>query len=135
MNELGFVVMCFFMIKHWIIDSLAQTPYMYRNKGTYGHFGGILHALQHAIFTFAIVILIPLVGWYVAMIAATFDFVVHYHLDYIKVNISRRCNLACMKEGHLEIYSDNYFHLLVLDQCLHFLTYFIILFEISKFFY
>ena len=34
--------------KHFLFDFVFQTPYQLKNKGTYGHPGGLLHAGLHA---------------------------------------------------------------------------------------
>lgn len=39
-------------IKHLVIDFLLQGPYQYLNKGTYGHWGGIQHAINHMVGTY-----------------------------------------------------------------------------------
>ena len=135
MSELAFIILCLLMIKHWVVDSLCQIPYMYKNKGHYGHPGGIMHSLEHGMATYLIILIIPPGGYYLAMIAATFDMVVHYHIDYIKVRLVRYFKCSAMVNGHLEVYDNKYFHLLILDQCLHFLTYLIIVFGIFDIFY
>jgi hypothetical protein len=42
--------------KHLILDFLYQPPYQWKNKGTYGHLGGIVHAGQHALATFSVLL-------------------------------------------------------------------------------
>lgn len=96
-----------FFIKHFVCDfPLQATPYMYRNKGTYGHPGGILHAGIHGIGTW--LILSPL--------AAIIDAVVHYHIDWAKMRLGAHYNLRPDN-------SEWFWILLGLDQLLHYLTY------------
>lgn len=99
-------------IKHWVVDFLWQPEYMWKNKGTFGHLGGILHAALHAVITG--LILLPVVG----SVAYTLMFaegMLHYYIDFLKVNITRKLNLT---------YTDPAFwHWLGLDQLLHSLTY------------
>lgn len=71
--------MTWLIVKHFICDFPLQSfPYMYRNKGTYGHPGGILHAGVHVVGTFLCVLLI---APQLALVAALVDGVVHYHID------------------------------------------------------
>ena len=42
----GFVL---FEAKHFLCDFVLQSAYQYRNKGIYGHPGGILHAGLHGL--------------------------------------------------------------------------------------
>lgn len=99
--------------KHFIIDFPLQTPYQYLNKGTYGHLGGVLHSWLHATATFLVVLIFapPL-----AIAAAAFDFVAHYHTDWAKVQINTKYGWGA--NTHKEFWI-----LLGLDQFLHALTY------------
>lgn len=92
--------------KHFVFDFLLQTPYQYLNKGKYGHPGGILHSGLQGIGT--LLILGP--------IAAMIDFVVHYHVDWSKVQLNRRY-------GWRPDTSEKFWWLLGFDQYLHTLTY------------
>ena len=103
------------MSKHFLCDFPLQIPYMYKNKGKYGHFGGILHALIHGIFTASILfILCPNFLW-----LAIVDFLIHYHIDWLKVKINQFYELKADS-------SDWFWILLGIDQLLHFYTYFAI---------
>lgn len=100
-------------IKHFICDFPLQSfPYMYRNKGTYGHPGGILHASVHAIGT--LIVLLPFTG--LALILAVLDMVVHYHIDWAKMNVNA-------KFGWKPDNSEWFWVSLGVDQLLHYLTY------------
>ena len=101
-------------LKHFIFDFLYQPPWQYKNKGTWGHWGGIVHSLQHAIPTF-LILLIFLSGPYAACIA-TIEFIVHYCVDWSKMNLN-----SYMKWGPTT--SENFWRLLGFDQLLHQLTY------------
>lgn len=107
-----------FVVKHFICDFLRQRwPYMYLNKGTYLHLGGLLHAGIHALGTALVVFPFtepPQAA--IALQAATIDFLVHYHTDLAKVKLCKRWGL---KPDN----SEWYWHLLGLDQLIHYLTY------------
>jgi Protein of unknown function (DUF3307) len=101
--------------KHFIVDFPLQTPYQYLNKGKYGHAGGLLHSALHGLATF-IIFAIFLVSIKLALFLAIIDFVVHYHIDWAKVNINNRYGWKSDKHSQFWI-------LLGLDQYLHALTY------------
>jgi hypothetical protein len=103
-----------FSVKHFLVDFVYQTPYMYLNKGTYLHPGGILHAFLHGWWTFWIVL--ALFPFPAAVGAACFDMFIHYHIDWAKVNINK-------KYGWKPDTSEWFWILLGLDQLLHTLTY------------
>lgn len=78
-------------IKHFIVDFPLQKPYQWQNKGTYGHPGGLLHAGLHGIGTFLCFLYVTPLA-YAPLVAITylavFDAVVHYHVDWLKMNIN-----------------------------------------------
>ena len=108
------VLLLLFQTKHFVFDFLYQPPYQYRNKGTYGHPGGIVHALQHAVPTFLILWwgLTPL---FAASLALA-EFLIHYHIDWAKMSLNK-------KLGWGPLTSENFWRLLGFDQFLHQLTY------------
>lgn len=75
--------------KHYIIDFVLQTDAMVKGKGIYGNRDGILHSLQHAIGTLLVAVftLANPIMWFVV---AIFDFVAHYHIDWLKMNYGCR---------------------------------------------
>jgi len=98
--------------KHFIVDFPLQQAYQYTNKGTYGHMGGILHAGLHGIGTFlCLMIFSPF-----AVLFAVVDMIVHYHIDWAKMNINS-------KLGWGPTTHEQFWWLLGLDQLLHYLTY------------
>lgn len=101
-------------LKHFVCDFLLQTPYQLRNKGTYGHPGGILHAGIHAVGTLpALFILGAGPGMIAAVIVA--EFVVHYHADWGKEQFGRRMKLTPA--------NALFWQALGFDQLVHQLTY------------
>ena len=76
-------VLIVLQIKHFVFDYPLQTLYMLRNKGTYGHPGGILHSGLHALGTIvAFFVMTPTLLLGVAIMIG--EFVVHYHVDWSK---------------------------------------------------
>lgn len=106
--------------KHFIVDFPLQTPFQWMNKGTYGHAGGILHATLHAVGTLGIFLLFY-ASTEGAFILAFIDGVVHYHIDWAKMNINKK--YGWQPDKHPEFWI-----LLGLDQYLHALTYLLLVF-------
>lgn len=109
-----------FTLKHFIADFLLQTQQMVNEKGTYGSMGGIAHSAIHAAFTFAVLVWwIPFFEhWFIlATIFAVLDGVVHYHIDWAKMNLGQG----------LTPDDRDFWILLGVDQLLHYLTYILII--------
>lgn len=100
-------------VKHFVCDFPLQAfPWMYRNKGTYGHAGGLAHAGVHLVGSACVLLaLAPGFLW-----LALVDMVVHYHIDWAKMNLGKRYGLRPDN-------SEWFWILLGLDQLLHMLTY------------
>ena len=125
------------LLKHLLVDFFFQTPYMATNKGKYGHWGGISHALLHSLGALIAVLVayvlsgMPMQFFIQWMVLATlglalFDGVVHYHMDWFKTwwnkkkNYKSHPDLGCtMKQCR------NYWKWLGIDQTVHTLTYLI----------
>lgn len=114
-NTLLFLLLL--LTKHLIVDFPLQGPYQYKNKGTFLHSGGLLHAGLHGLGTASCLI------WFTPLWFAVscFDFVCHYLIDYSKMNLNRIWNLRPTT-------SEQFWWLLGLDQYLHQITYLIIIY-------
>ena len=121
-NEL-LIVLLLLQLKHFIYDFYWQPPFMYKNKGTYGHSGGIVHALAHMFGSLAILNVVgilwfdwstSIVVWFPFLCLA--EAVIHYHVDWAKMNINKL-------KGWGPFNSEEFWQLLGLDQLLHQLTY------------
>lgn len=110
-------VLFFLFLKHFIVDFPLQTKFQWSNKGTYGHIGGILHAILHGTGTYIVLICFTTLPLAAAMFL--FDTIVHYHIDWAKMYINKRFN------WHPE-FNPEFWWLLGLDQFLHYITYLII---------
>lgn len=99
-----------FGVKHFICDFLLQFNYMVQEKGRYGAIGGIHHSALHGFFTF--VVLLPYAP-IIAIHAAFVDFILHYHIDWGKQQLSKGLTPADRK----------FWIWLGLDQALHYTTY------------
>jgi hypothetical protein len=101
-------------IKHWFADFVVQYPYMMEQKGTYGAEGGIHHSLIHSVLTWLVMYAL-FQNTAFAVFTALFDFVAHYHIDWLKVNINRWRGLT--------IQDNEFWMWLGADQLAHSLTY------------
>ena len=110
--QIVIAVMFLLQVKHFIADFVLQTDQMVIEKGTYGARYGIYHsAIQGAGTFFALCWIHPFLG----VITGIFDFLVHYHIDWAKMNINR-------KYGYTPKDHEFWFWL-GLDQLAHQLTY------------
>lgn len=105
-------------VKHFIFDFAYQPPYQWQNKGTYGHWGGIVHSGQHALATLAILLFFtnPLLALGIAVL----EFLIHYHVDWAKMNLNAKMGWGANTHNEFWV-------LLGVDQLFHSLTYVLIL--------
>lgn len=107
------VLLSLLQLKHFLVDWVFQTQYQINNKGKYLHPGGLMHSLQHGLFTAAIFLFaVP----QISLIVGLLDFVLHYHIDWVKVNISRGLTPA----------NEKFWVLMGADQLAHQLTYIVL---------
>lgn len=107
-----------FEVKHFVCDFVLQTAYLYRNKGIYGHPAGFIHAGLHAFGSLPAILLFSPAPQYVAAILAV-EFLVHYHVDWLKLYIDKRFRLGINQSLYWAIFGA--------DQLIHQLTYVAIL--------
>lgn len=102
-------------IKHFLADFAYQPPYQWKNKGTYGHLGGIVHTGQHVLLTalilFAFNITLPVI-----LAIAAIEAAIHYHTDWAKMNINAHYGWGATTHNEFWILTG-------LDQLIHALTY------------
>jgi hypothetical protein len=90
---LALIVVALLLCKHMVFDFVLQTRYQLDHKHIYGHPGGLLHAGLHLVGTAAaIAVARPSPMLLGAILAA--EFVVHYHVDWIKEQLLRRSGWA-----------------------------------------
>jgi Protein of unknown function (DUF3307) len=106
------------MAKHAVADFYLQTPYQYLNKGTYGHPGGLVHAGIHVALTPLVYLVLVPGSLLIAGAIALGEFLLHYHIDWLKEQVVKRNGLTAGDRG--------FWHLLGTDQLLHGLTYLVI---------
>jgi len=120
MNDTLLLVFLLFT-KHFVVDFPLQTKFQWSNKGTYLHPGGILHAACHAGATLACFAwYAPLAAYYLALI----DFVLHYHIDWAKMNLNK-------KMGWGPTTHEQFWWAVGFDQYLHALTYILLIYLVT----
>lgn len=113
MSEL-LVILLLLLTKHVMIDFVIQTPYQWKNKGTFLHPGGLIHAALHGFGTF-----LSILVYFDAVTAATYfvvDSVAHYFIDYAKVNLTK-------KMGWRAEHNPEFWYAVGIDQYMHQMTY------------
>jgi hypothetical protein len=103
------------MVKHMVADFYLQSAYQYMNKGIYGHPGGIIHAGIHTALTPAVYLVLAPASVLLALAIAAGEFIVHYHVDWLKEQINRRKGWT--------VKDHKFWSLLGTDQLVHGLTY------------
>ncbi len=111
-----------FQLKHLLADWVWQSSWMVKNKGHWGHPGGLAHAAVHAVLTLPILLFAGL--GVAAAGVALIEFAVHYHTDWIKANITRARGDTPSDKG--------YWVWMGIDQFTHQLTYVAILLYLTR---
>jgi hypothetical protein len=109
-----FILLALLFVKHWYIDFVNQTAEEVASKGIYGHVPGLKHSLKHGAAT-AVILCLFLYDWEIAFAIGLLDFVLHYHIDWAKININKRYNYT--------IENPKFWAWLGADQLAHALTY------------
>ena len=112
--QLALLVLTLLFIKHWFADFVVQFDYMVEQKGIYGAEGGIHHSLIHCVLTWLVMYAV-FQNTFIAVFTALFDGLIHYHIDWLKMNISRWRSLT--------IRDHEFWMWLGADQLAHQLTY------------
>lgn len=108
-------LMLLFQLKHWYVDFWIQTYQQTVGKGIYGDLIGVSHTLEHVIGTIIILLVFSIfvpVSPYAIAIVAVLDFIIHYHVDYVKMHYGTKDNRT-----------TRYWREFGLDQLAHQLTY------------
>jgi hypothetical protein len=81
------LVLFLLFVKHFLADFVWQTDAMVTEKGQYGQLGGLQHSALHGALTY--VILMHFLDLQACVMLAIIDAVVHYHVDWAKMNITK----------------------------------------------
>lgn len=112
------ILLILLQVKHWYIDFVNQTDDEINQKGIYGSRAGIMHSVKHGIGTTICLLIVTGYPYIVySLILGIFDFIIHYHTDYVK-----------MRYGEKDISNKKFWNQLGLDQMVHQFTYILIAF-------
>jgi len=116
MSQIEILLILLFLLqtKHLIVDWCWQPPFEFLNKGKYGHWGGVRHALKNAIGTGLCFLYFTTITNTILIIII--DFLLHYHIDYLKMNINRIKKWSPLAD-------ENFWRLMGLDQFCHQICY------------
>ena len=121
MVALFFLLFIGLELKHFIADYFLQPSWMLVGKGDFRKIGGYAHAGAHAALTGVVLVLAGVPpDWLVGIVVA--EFIVHYLLDYSKIQYSRGV--------HIDTQPAQFWSLHGLDQIGHQLTYAAIIYAV-----
>ena len=101
-------------VKHWYVDFVNQSAEEVAGKGIYGNAHGIMHSVKQGLGTLAVsLVFLGDIG--LALQLAFIDFALHYHIDWLKININRRYNYT--------VQDPQFWAWLGADQLAHSITY------------
>lgn len=105
---LQFAILLIF--KHFICDFVLQSSEMAMSKGIYGNRLGLRHSLHHGIGT--LLVCICFVSPKLSFILAVLDFIIHYHIDWVKMKFGP----ASYKDKHYWVWfgADQFLHQLTI---------------------
>jgi hypothetical protein len=107
-----------FQLKHFLGDFVLQTQHQLRNKGSYGHPAGILHAASHGLLSVPALLMLMDSAALLVTVAAT-EAVIHYHVDWLKEQVNVGRSLTPDDAVYWSVFGA--------DQFVHQTTYFVIL--------
>ena len=120
METAVFALLVFLQIKHWYIDFVDQDMEEVNHKGIYLHYLGVKHSFKQGLGTLMCILAVVGAQYFVfAAVLALIDFVLHYHIDWVKMNY-----------GNRDIQNPKFWNHLGLDQMAHQLTYLFIAFMV-----
>lgn len=109
------LLLAILFLKHFVADFLYQPPYQWQNKGTYGHWGGLVHTGQHVVLT-GIILALFSISVPVILAICVVEALVHYHMDWAKMKFNKY-------KGWTATTHNEFWILMGFDQLVHSLTY------------
>src|SRR5213083_3002958 len=87
--SVAILVLIWLQVKHFVADYLLQPDWVLSAKGNMWRVGGYVHAGVHALFSIPAYLFAGLDLVDIALLMAA-EFIIHYVLDFIKVDLSTR---------------------------------------------
>lgn len=116
MVEAILLALVLLQIKHWYIDFVDQSNDEVNHKGIYLHWLGLKHSIKQGVGTLICLLIVTGVDyWVFCLLLGIFDFIVHYHIDWAKMNLNKKLGYT--------IEMPQFWALLGADQLAHQLTY------------
>lgn len=113
MIEAALLLLILLQVKHWYIDFVDQDMEEVNHKGIYWHWTGMKHSVKQGLGTYICVAAIAGAEfWIFALIVGFIDFVIHYNIDWAKMNW-----------GNRDITTPQFWNHLGMDQMAHQITY------------
>lgn len=113
----------FLIVKHCICDLGLQSQLLWgKTYRKHNYFGCHSHYLHHAIGT--LIVSLFFVNPILAVQLAVVDYIAHWHIDFCKHRINNWA--GCTRQDKL------YWWIAVVDQLLHFLTYYLLVIYLVK---
>jgi hypothetical protein len=111
------ILLALFQIKHFLADYPLQNRQMVTEKGSYGKRGGVYHSLIHSVTTLVALgvfdYFVHAIDFGLAVAISLSEFVIHYHIDWSKMQMSRRFSTE----------DKGFWNWIGFDQLLHHATY------------
>ncbi len=114
------IILILLQIKHWYIDFVNQSEEEVKHKGIYFDWRGVKHSLKHGLATLFIFYFTDL-DLSAIIAIGSIDFLLHYHIDWAKMNW-----------GNRDITTPAFWNHLGLDQMAHQIVYICIIFSASS---
>jgi Protein of unknown function (DUF3307) len=116
LTEWILITLALMFIKHWYVDFVIQTDDEVKYKGVYGHPIGVQHSFKHGLGSILVFALAGLEPAWILLLSGV-DAVVHYHIDWTKMNY-----------GNRDISTPQFWSHLGLDQLAHYICYLILIY-------
>lgn len=113
MIESLLLLLILLQVKHWYVDFVDQTDEEVQWKGTYLDWRGVKHSVKHGMATALCFLVVA--GWSnlgYAILMGCIDIILHYHIDWTKMNY-----------GNRDIRTPQFWNHLGLDQMAHQICY------------
>lgn len=114
LGEYALFLMLGLLIKHYFADYTLQSSWIIKGKGSFARAGGYVHAAIHVVGTTVVLAVLSVPAALIWILGAC-EFVIHFLLDFAKVNLGDRFSSS---QNPWKFWAIN-----GLDQLFHHMTY------------